>query len=68
MKIDFKILRVNILSKFFLKNTLMEILNFSCWYSPITLSIQLGNKYFFLEILKVDNLFIKANTKDFKCS
>ena len=47
MKIDFKILRVNILSKFILKNTLMEILNFSCWYSPITLSIKLGNKYFF---------------------
>ena len=46
MKIDFKIFRVDILSKFFLKITLMEILNFSCWYSPITLGFQLGNKYF----------------------
>ena len=46
MKIDFKFLRVDILSKFFLKITLMEILNFSCWYSPITLGFQLGNKYF----------------------
>ena len=47
MKIDFKILRMDILSKFFLKNTLMEILNFPYWYSPIILGIQLGNKYFF---------------------
>ena len=46
MKIDFKILRVDILSKFFLKITLMEILKFPCWYSPITLSFQLGNKHF----------------------
>ena len=46
MKIDFKILRVDILSKFFLKITLMEILKFSCWYYPITLVFQLGNKYF----------------------
>ena len=46
MKIDFKILRVDILSKFFLNITLMEILNFSCWYSPIILGFQLGNKYF----------------------
>ena len=30
MKMDFKILRVNILSKFFLKITLMKILKFSC--------------------------------------
>ena len=37
MKIDFKILRVDILSKFFLKITLMEILKFSCRYSPIIL-------------------------------
>ena len=46
MKIDFKFLRVDILSKFFLKITLMEILNFPCWYSSITLSFQLGNKHF----------------------
>ena len=46
MKIDFKNLRVDILSKFFFKITLMEILNFSFSCSPITLSIQLGNKYF----------------------
>ena len=46
MIIDFKILRVDILSKFFLKITLIEILNFSCWYSPIILDFQLGNKYF----------------------
>ena len=46
MKIDFKILRVDILSKFFLKITLIEILNFSCQYSPIILGFQLGNKYF----------------------
>ena len=46
MKIDFKILRVDILSKKILKITLMEILKFSCSYSPITLGIQLGNKYF----------------------
>ena len=45
MKIDFKILRVDILSKFFLKITLMEILKFSC-YSPITLGFQLGNNFF----------------------
>ena len=37
MKINFKILRVDILYKFFLKITLMEILNFSCWHSPIIL-------------------------------
>ena len=42
----FKILRVDILLKLFLKLTLMEILNFSCWYSPLTLGFQLGNKYF----------------------
>ena len=46
MKINFKILRVDILYKFFLKITLMEILNFSCWYSPIILGFQLGKKYF----------------------
>ena len=46
MKIDFKILRVDILSKLILKITLMKILNFSCWYSLITLGIKLGNKYF----------------------
>ena len=46
MKIDFKILRLDILSKFFFKITLMEILKFSCWYSPIILGFQLGNKYF----------------------
>ena len=39
MKIDFKILRVDILTKFSLKVTLMEILKFSCSYSPITLGI-----------------------------
>ena len=37
MKIDFKILRMDILSKFFLNKILMEILKFSCWYSSITL-------------------------------
>ena len=46
MKIDFKILRVEILSKFVLKVTLMEILKFSCWHSLITLGFQLRNKYF----------------------
>ena len=46
MKIDFKNLRVDISSKFFLKIILMEILNFSCWYSHITLGFQLGNKSF----------------------
>ena len=46
MKIDFRILRVDILSKLFLKINLIENLNFSCWYSPITLGCQLGNKYF----------------------
>ena len=56
MIIDFKILRVDILSKFFLKITLIEILNFSCWF-PITLGFQLGNK--FLENFKLDNLFIE---------
>ena len=30
MKIDFKILRIDILSEFILKNTLMETLKFSC--------------------------------------
>ena len=51
MKINFKILRVDIFSKFFLKFTLMEILSLSCSYSHITLGIQLGNKYFW-KILK----------------
>ena len=46
MKIVLKILRVDILSKLFLKINLIEILKFSCWYSPITLGFQLGNKYF----------------------
>ena len=46
MKMDFKIMRVDILSKLFLKITYMKILKFSCSYSPITLGIQLGNKYF----------------------
>ena len=46
MKIVFKILRVDILSKFILKITLIEILNFSLSSSPITLGIQLGNQYF----------------------
>ena len=46
MKIDLKILRVDVLSKFFLKISLMENLKFSCWFSPTTLGIQLGNKYF----------------------
>ena len=46
MKIDFKILRVDILSKFLLKVTLIENLKFSCPYSPITLGFQLENKYF----------------------
>ena len=46
MKIDFKILRVNILSKLFLKITLNGIVKFPCWYSPITLGFYLGNKYF----------------------
>ena len=41
MKIDFKILRVDILSKLFLKITLMEILKFPCWYSPIIQGFQL---------------------------
>ena len=41
-----EILRVDILLKFFLKINLMEILNFLCWYSPITLGFQLGNKCF----------------------
>ena len=54
----FKILRVDILLKLFLKISLMEILNFSCWYSPIILDFQLENKYF-LENFKVDNLFIR---------
>ena len=65
MKIDFKLLRVDILSKLFLKINLIEILKFSCWYSPITLGFQLGNKYF-LKFLKVDNLFIKKITNGFK--
>ena len=63
MKIVFKFLRVDILSKFFLKITLIEILNFSCWYSPIILGFQLG---IFLKIFKVDNLFIREITNDFK--
>ena len=46
MQIVFKVLRVDILSKFFLKNILVENLIFSSWYPPITLGIQLGNKYF----------------------
>ena len=46
MEMDFKILRMVLLSKLFLKITLMEILKFSCWYSPIALGFQLGNKYF----------------------
>ena len=46
MQIVFKVLRVDILSKLFLKINLIEILKFSCWYSPITLGFQLGNKYF----------------------
>ena len=46
MKIVFKILRVDILSKLFLKITLNGILKFSCWYSPIILGFHLGNKYF----------------------
>ena len=46
MKKDFKIMRVDILSKFFLKIILMEILNFAYWCSHITTSFQLGNKYF----------------------
>ena len=46
MKIDFKILRVDILYKFFLKITLMEIFNFSCWYSRIILGFQLRNNFF----------------------
>ena len=46
MKIDFKNLKVDILSKFFLKITVMEILNFSCWYSLIILGFQLRNKHF----------------------
>ena len=46
MKMDFKILRVDILSKFFLKITLMEIFNFSCWYSRIILGFQLRNNFF----------------------
>ena len=46
MKTYFKILGVDVLSKFILKNTLMEILNFSCCYILITLGIKLGNKYF----------------------
>ena len=46
MKINFKIFRVYILLKLFLKITYMKILKFSCSYSPITLGIQLGNKYF----------------------
>ena len=35
MKIVLKFLRVDILSKFFFKITLMEILKLSYWYSPI---------------------------------
>ena len=35
MKIVFKFFRVDILSKFFFKITLMEILKLSYWYSPI---------------------------------
>ena len=55
IKIDFKILREDILSKFiFGQNTLMLILNFPCRRSPITLGFQLGNKYF-LENLKESN-------------
>ena len=46
MKIDFKILGVDILSKIFFKITLVENLKFSCSYSLITLGIQVGNKYF----------------------
>ena len=66
MKIDFKILRVDILSKFFLKITLMEILKFSC-YSPITLGFQLGNKY----LWKFSKLIIYSSRillMVFKCS
>ena len=54
MKMDFKILRMDILSKFFLNKILMEILNFSWWYSSITLGFHLGNKYFW-KILKSIN-------------
>ena len=46
MKIYFKILRVDILSKFFLKITLMENLKFPYWYSSITLGFLLENTYF----------------------
>ena len=46
MQIVFKVLRVDILSKFIVKISPMEILKFSCSYSPIILGIQLGNKYF----------------------
>ena len=43
---SFKILRLDILSKLFFKITLMEIFNFSHWYSHIKLGFQFGNKYF----------------------
>ena len=46
MQIVFKVLRVDILSKFIVKITPMEILNFSCSYSYIKLDIQMGKKYF----------------------
>ena len=39
MKIDFKILRVDSLSKFFFKITLVEIKKFSCSYSSIRIGI-----------------------------
>ena len=65
MKINFKIFRVYILLKLFLKITLLEILKFSCSYSPITPGIKLGNKYFW-KIFKVENLFMREIAKGFK--
>ena len=65
IKIDFKILRVDILSKFFLKITLKEILNFFMLVFPYYTRF-LITKQIFLEIFKVDNLFIREITNDFK--
>ena len=59
MQIVFKVLRVDILSKFIVKITPMEILNFSCSYSSIKLGIQIGNKYFW----KFSNWIIYSSGK-----
>ena len=67
MKIDFKILRVDILSKFFLKQYSHENFKFSMLISSYYTKFQI-RKSIFLEILKVDNFFIKVITNDLKYS